>query len=128
MSQQLSGIKSSASYIKGDRGMSSCPLLPRCYPSVMMSSSMLSRGVAVGKRYRSVIGSTGVEHAQGYRVLSIGSKGRTGMAQYIHVGIFLITVPNLIVIVLMLVVFAVAVALKLPQEHEQPDSPETGEQ
>jgi hypothetical protein len=50
------------------------------------------------------------------------------MSQYIHVGIFLITVPNLIVIGLMLVVFAVAVALKLPQEHAQPDSPETGEQ
>ena len=39
------------------------------------------------------------------------------MAQYIHFGIFLITVPNLIVIVLMLVVFAVAVAIPLPGER-----------
>ena len=39
------------------------------------------------------------------------------MAQYIHFGIFLITVPNLIVIVLMLLVFAVAIAVPLPQER-----------
>lgn len=37
------------------------------------------------------------------------------MAQYVHFGIFLITVPNLIVIGLMLLVFALAVALPLPQ-------------
>ena len=42
------------------------------------------------------------------------------MAQYIHVGIFLITVPNLIVIVLMLLVFAVAIAVPLPQERSVP--------
>ena len=42
------------------------------------------------------------------------------MAQYIHFGIFLITVPNLIVIVLMLLVFAVAIAVPLPQEHSEP--------
>jgi hypothetical protein len=50
------------------------------------------------------------------------------MSQYVQVGIFLITVPNLIVIGLMLLVFAVAVALKLPQEHAQPDSTQLGEQ
>ncbi|HEV7127483.1 MAG TPA: hypothetical protein VGN32_08570 [Ktedonobacterales bacterium] len=37
------------------------------------------------------------------------------MSQYVHVGIVLITVPNLIVIGLMLVVFALAVAVSLPQ-------------
>lgn len=42
------------------------------------------------------------------------------MAQYIHVGIFLITVPNLIVIILMLLVFAVAIVVPLPQEHAEP--------
>lgn len=41
------------------------------------------------------------------------------MAQYIHFGIFLITVPNLIVIILMLVIFALAVALSLPQERTE---------
>jgi hypothetical protein len=50
------------------------------------------------------------------------------MSQYVQVGIFLITVPNLIVIGLMLVVFAVAVALKLPQEHAEPNAPEADEQ
>ncbi|HKD76322.1 MAG TPA: hypothetical protein VKB76_12545 [Ktedonobacterales bacterium] len=40
------------------------------------------------------------------------------MSQYIHVGIVLITVPNLIVIGLMIVVFALAVALALPQHPE----------
>ena len=38
------------------------------------------------------------------------------MAQYVHFGIFLITIPNLIVIVLMLLVFALAIALPLPQQ------------
>ena len=42
------------------------------------------------------------------------------MAQYIHFGIFLITVPNLIIIILMLLVFAVAIAVPLPQEHSAP--------
>jgi hypothetical protein len=41
------------------------------------------------------------------------------MAQYVHFGIFLITVPNLIVIGLMLLVFALAVALPLPQGHPE---------
>ena len=45
---------------------------------------------------------------------------RNSVAQYIHVGIFLITVPNLIVIILMLLVFAVAIAVPLPQEHSGP--------
>lgn len=38
------------------------------------------------------------------------------MSQYIHVGIILITIPNLIVIGLMILVFVVAVAISLPQE------------
>ncbi len=38
------------------------------------------------------------------------------MSQYVHVGIVLITVPNLIVIVFMLIVFALGVALSLPRE------------
>ncbi|MGO8948816.1 MAG: hypothetical protein ACLQUY_14430 [Ktedonobacterales bacterium] len=42
------------------------------------------------------------------------------MAQYIHFGIFLITVPNLIIIILMLLVFAVAIAVPLPQERSEP--------
>ena len=42
------------------------------------------------------------------------------MAQYIHFGVFLITVPNLIVIILMLLVFALAVAVPLPLEHSEP--------
>ena len=45
------------------------------------------------------------------------------MSQYVHVGIVLITVPNLIVIGLMLVVFAVSLFVSLP-----PDRDETGEQ
>lgn len=36
------------------------------------------------------------------------------MSQYIHAGIFLITVPNLIVIALMVIGFIVAVAVQLP--------------
>ncbi len=40
------------------------------------------------------------------------------MAQYVHLGILLISVPNLIVIVLMLLVFGLAVFLKLPQERD----------
>lgn len=52
------------------------------------------------------------------------------MAQYIHVGILLITVPNLILIVLMLLVFGVSVAVSLPQEqspqeHTEPPTPPT---
>ena len=36
------------------------------------------------------------------------------MSQYIHAGIFLITVPNLIVIALMVVGFIIAIAVQLP--------------
>jgi hypothetical protein len=36
------------------------------------------------------------------------------MSQYVHFSIFLISVPNLIVISLMIVVFALGVALALP--------------
>ncbi len=39
------------------------------------------------------------------------------MSQYIHVGIFLITVPNLIVIALMVVAFVIATAVRLPSEN-----------
>jgi hypothetical protein len=40
------------------------------------------------------------------------------VSQYVHVGIVLITVPNLIVIVLMLIVFVLGVALSLPREAD----------
>ena len=43
------------------------------------------------------------------------------MSQYIHAGIFLITVPNLIVIALMIVAFIVVVAVQLP--HPPADVP-----
>ncbi len=36
------------------------------------------------------------------------------MSQYVQFGIFLITVPNLIVIVTMIVVFAIGLLVKLP--------------
>jgi hypothetical protein len=39
------------------------------------------------------------------------------VSQYIHFGVILITVPNLIVIGLMLLVFAAAVVIALPQER-----------
>ncbi len=39
------------------------------------------------------------------------------MSQYIHFGIFLITVPNLIVIGLMVVAFVIATAVRLPAEN-----------
>ncbi len=41
------------------------------------------------------------------------------MSQYVHIGILLISVPNLIVIGLMLLVFGLALVLKLPHEREQ---------
>lgn len=40
------------------------------------------------------------------------------MSQYIHFSIFLISVPNLIVIGLMVVVFALGVALVLPHPKD----------
>jgi len=40
------------------------------------------------------------------------------MSQYVHVGIVLITVPNLIVIGLMVLVFAVSLFVSLPHERE----------
>lgn len=36
------------------------------------------------------------------------------MSQYVQVGAFLITVPNLIVIITMIVVFAIGLLVKLP--------------
>lgn len=36
------------------------------------------------------------------------------MSQYVQFGAFLITVPNLIVIITMIVVFAIGLAVKLP--------------
>lgn len=41
------------------------------------------------------------------------------MSQYVHIGILLISVPNLIVIGLMLLVFAFAIALSLPERPER---------
>jgi hypothetical protein len=40
------------------------------------------------------------------------------MAQYIHIGILLISVPNVIVIGLMIVVFALALFFKLSHKRE----------
>lgn len=40
------------------------------------------------------------------------------MSQYIHVGIVLISVPNLITIGLMLMVFGLALLFKLPHQGE----------
>jgi hypothetical protein len=40
------------------------------------------------------------------------------VAQYVHIGILLISVPNLIVIGMMLVVFGLALLLKLPSGRE----------
>ncbi|MEO7001787.1 MAG: hypothetical protein ABI068_08185 [Ktedonobacterales bacterium] len=47
------------------------------------------------------------------------------MSQYIHFGVILITIPNLIVIGLMIVVFAAAVAISLPQESATQASTQT---
>ncbi len=44
---------------------------------------------------------------------------RKSVSQYIQYGIFLITVPNLIVIVLMLIVFGVSLFLSLPEQREK---------
>lgn len=41
------------------------------------------------------------------------------MSQYLHVGILLITIPNLVITVLMVIVFALAVAVSLPHETEK---------
>jgi hypothetical protein len=41
------------------------------------------------------------------------------MSQYVHIGILLISVPNLIVIGLMLLVFGLALLYKLPHQREQ---------
>jgi len=41
------------------------------------------------------------------------------LSQYIHFGIILITIPNLIVIGLMILVFALALAISLPQERAE---------
>lgn len=43
------------------------------------------------------------------------------MAHYIHFSIFLISVPNLIVIGLMIVVFALGIALALPHTNDEPE-------
>jgi hypothetical protein len=39
------------------------------------------------------------------------------MSQYVHVGILLISVPNLIVIGLMALIFGLALLLKLPHQR-----------
>ncbi len=41
------------------------------------------------------------------------------MSSYLHAGILLITIPNLIVIGLMVLVFAIAVTLSLPHPSEK---------
>ena len=41
------------------------------------------------------------------------------MSQFIHYGIFLITVPNLVVVGAMILVFGIAVVVNLPQDKEQ---------
>ena len=50
------------------------------------------------------------------------------MSQYLHFGIILITIPNLIVIGLMILVFAVAVVVSLPHERTSVDSQMTDAQ
>jgi hypothetical protein len=40
------------------------------------------------------------------------------MSQYVHLGIVLITVPNLIVIGLMILVFAVSLVVSLPHDDD----------
>jgi hypothetical protein len=41
------------------------------------------------------------------------------MSQYVQVGAFLITVPNLIVIITMIVVFAIGLLVKLPSHKDE---------
>lgn len=41
------------------------------------------------------------------------------MSQYAQIGIFLITVPNLIVIGTMIVLFAIGLAVKLPAHNRE---------
>jgi hypothetical protein len=41
------------------------------------------------------------------------------MSQYVHIGILLISVPNLVVIGLMLVLFGLALWLKLPHAGKE---------
>ncbi len=50
------------------------------------------------------------------------------MSQYLHVGVILITVPNLIVIGLMILLFAAAVFVSLPQETANETSAEASAQ
>jgi hypothetical protein len=44
---------------------------------------------------------------------------REAMSEYIHVGILLISVPNLIVIGLMVVIFGLALLFKLPHQGNE---------
>jgi hypothetical protein len=53
-----------------------------------------------------------------YQPTASVSRRRAEMSQYVHIGILLISVPNLIVIGLMLVVFGLALWLKLPHAGE----------
>lgn len=41
------------------------------------------------------------------------------MSQYVQIGAFLITVPNLIVIVAMIIVFAIGLLVKLPTHNRE---------
>ncbi len=54
-----------------------------------------------------------------------GEGRRNAMTQYLQIGIFLITVPNLITIVVMFVLFGLGLWIKLPgHSPEQPQNPD----
>lgn len=44
------------------------------------------------------------------------------MTQYVQFGAFLITIPNLIVIVVMLIVFAIGLWLRLPSHQQEQEA------
>jgi hypothetical protein len=50
----------------------------------------------------------------------MGQRGKEHnlMSQYVHFSIFLITVPNLIIIGLMILAFAVGIFLSIPQREQ----------
>jgi len=53
-----------------------------------------------------------------FHICALSLKERINrVSQYIHFGVILITVPNLIMIGMMILVFAAAVFISLPQEH-----------
>ncbi len=46
------------------------------------------------------------------------------MSQYVQFGVFLITVPNLIVIAVMIIVFIIGLVVKLPRHTEVRQGPD----